>query len=280
MQQPCSQCGSVNRPDAATCASCGKALSRPDSPVPASSPETDPALNVPTQPLSDAPTQPRKKSPRRLVVLAVLVVAIITALAGGGFLLRAHPNPGQLHQAASATPALYASSLTAEQPGWQCQTGAFCNFRADGLHVQAPTDHLYFSELYGQDFGEQVIDVKARLDDGDPDFVGVAIAFRSVGIDGYGFLLFANGTYQLVRWDIQGNATNLIPITPSTAIHTGLGKTNEIKIIAQGAEITLVVNGLQLSQISDPTYTTGNIALGAARFAAEAVFSNLTITRP
>ena len=280
MQQPCNQCGSVNAPEASVCASCGAALSRPDSPQPVS-PETDPALNVPTQPLQDMQaTAPRKRSPRRLALLAALAVVVIVALAGGGFLLRAHLNTSQPHQAASAPPALYANSLTKEQQNWQCQPGAFCAFRADGLHVQAPTDHLYFSELYGQDFGEQVIDVKARLDDGDPDFVGVAIAFRSVGIDGYGFLLFANGTYQLVRWDIQGNATNLIPITPSTAIHTGLGKTNELKIIAQGAEITLIVNGQQLNQISDATYTTGNVALGAARFAAEAVFSNLTITRP
>ncbi|HLW01436.1 MAG TPA: hypothetical protein VKT82_22460 [Ktedonobacterales bacterium] len=280
MQQPCNQCGSVNAPDAAICAACGAALLRPDAPQPVSA-ETDPALNVPTQPLSAAPPPPpHKKSPRRLALLAALVVVVIVALAGGGFLLRARPHTGQPQSAASAPPALYANSLTTDQPDWQCEAGATCAFRADGLHIDAPTDHLYFSELYGQDFGAQVIDVQARLDDGDPDFVGVAIAFRSVGIDGYGFLLFANGTYQLVRWDAQGNATNLIPLTPSAAIHTGLGRTNELKIIAQGASITLIVNGQQLQQISDSTYTTGNIALGAARFAAEAVFSHLTITKP
>jgi hypothetical protein len=282
MQHPCSQCGSVNAPDAAVCASCGAALSRPDATQPLAA-EVDPALNVPTQPLhaTDLPVATtRKRSPRRLALLAGLAIIVIAALVGGGFLLRAHPGVALLQPTPSAPPPLYASSLTHNQQGWQCQHGAFCAFRADGLHVQAPTDHLYFSELYGQDFSAQVIEVQARLDDGDPDFVGVAIAFRSAGIDGYGFLLFANGTYQLVRWDMQGNATELIPITASAAIHTGLGKTNDLKIIAQGAEITLIVNGQQLQQVSDPTYTSGNIALGAARFAAEAVFSHLTITRP
>ena len=280
MQQPCSQCGALNAPEASVCASCGAALSRSDSPQPIS-PEPDPALNVPTQPLQEMQaTPPRKRSPRRLALLAALAVVVIVALAGGGFLLRANLNTSQPHQAASAPPALYAASLTVDQHDWQCEQGAYCQFEANGLHVLAPTDHLYFSELSGQKFSEQVINVKTRLDNGDPDFVGVAIAFRSIGVDGYGFLVYASGQYELVKWDQQGYATVLIPLSTTAAIHTGLNQTNALKVVALGSEITLSINDIQLNQVNDSTYSNGYLLLGAARFAADAVFSHLTITKP
>ncbi len=278
MQQLCSQCGVVNAPEATVCAACGAALSRLDAPQPVS-PEPDPAQHAPTQPLPGAQKPPRKISPRALALLALAVV-VVAALAGGGFLLSANPGVHRSPQAAGGPPALYANSLTSDQPAWQCEDGATCQFEANGLHILAPTDHLYFSELSGQQFGAQVIDVQVRLDNGDPDIVGVAIAFRSIGVDGYGFLVYASGLYELVRWDQQGDVTVLVPLATTAAIHTGLNRTNDLQIIAQGDEITLSINGFQLAQVFDSTYSTGYLLLGAARFAADAVFSNLAVTKP
>lgn len=273
MQQPCTQCGAVNAPEAPTCTSCGALLSAAQS----SPPEM---FSGPDEPARQAPdglaSPPRKKLPAWLVLLPIIGIPLLLAgLVAGGFLLFARP----VHRTVSRPP-LYADSLTRDQAAWQCEAGATCQFEHDGLHILASTDHLYFSELSGQQFGEQVIEVKGKLDDGDPQFVGLAIAFRSVGIDGYGFLAFANGTYELVKWDAQGFASTLIPLTPSNAIHTGLNQINAFKVLARADTITLFVNGQQLQQISDSTYSRGSIALGAARFAADAVFSDLTVTSP
>jgi hypothetical protein len=273
MQQPCSQCGAVNAPEATACTSCGALLSAPQ----VSPPETFSGPDEPARQPPEALVLPlRKRLPAWLVLLSIIGIPLLLAgLVAGGVLLFARPA----HPTVSRPP-LYADHLTRDQAAWQCEAGATCQFEHDGLHILAPTDHLYFSELGGQQFGEQVIEVKGKLDDGDPQFVGLAIAFRSVGIEGYGFLVFANGTYELVKWDTQGFASTLVPLTPSSAIHTGLNQINAFKVIARAATITLVVNGQQLQQISDSTYSKGNIALGAARFAADAVFSDLTVTSP
>jgi hypothetical protein len=214
-------------------------------------------------------------------MVPLLVLALLAGLGSGGFWLystRLHPAPAAL----SPPPPLYANSLTTRQPAWQCQKGALCQNDARGLHVLATTDHLYFSFLSGKRFSQQVIEVKTKLDNGDPQFVGLVVAFRSVGLNGYGFLIFANGTYQLVKWDDTGAATNLVPRTFSSLIHIGLEQINTIKIIANGPTLTLFVNGHQLQQVHDDTFASGGIGLGAARFAADAVFvfSNLVITKP
>ncbi|HEY7348689.1 MAG TPA: hypothetical protein VH599_10275 [Ktedonobacterales bacterium] len=218
----------------------------------------------------------QQKMPVWLIVLAAIgIPLLLLALVAGAFLLFIRPA-----SRADTRPALYADSLTSDQGAWECEHGATCQFEANGLHILAPTDHLYFSQLSGRRFDEQVIEVQEKMDNGDPRIVGIAIAFRSTGLDGYGFVVFINGTYQLVRWDEAGAATNLIPLTSSAAIRTGLNQINDLKVIARGAEITLFINGQRLGQVSDHSYSSGSIALGAARIYADAVFSNLTITSP
>ncbi len=284
MRHLCSECGATLAPGATICPACGAALDD-EAPTQPLRPSSD---DMPTQPLAasegaaglaEPAPPPRKRSLIRVVALPALALVLLAALGAGGFWLyaaRLHPSsPG-----AQPRPPLYASSLTTRQAAWQCQQGALCQNDARGLHVLATTDHLYFSFLVGERFSEQVIEVKTKLDNGDPQFVGLVVAFRSTGLNGYGFLIFANGTYQLVKWNDGGMATNLIPLTFSPLIHTGLEQINALKIIAKGPSLTLFVNGHQLKQVYDATFASGGIGLGAARFAADAVFSHLVITRP
>lgn len=271
MQQPCGQCGALNAPETTTCVSCGAALVSLEPTQAIASPEESSALPQPVQ-----PAPPRQRSLLRLGLLAVVALLLVGGLGAGGFwFYAAHQQPKT-----QVPPPLYANSLTQNARAWKCQPGAYCQFETNGLHILATTDHVYFSFLSGKQFGEQVIDVKTKLDNGDPQFVGIIIAFRSVGIAGYGWAVYANGTYQLVRWDNQGFASDLIPLTHSAAIHTGLEQFNHLKIIAKGDTITLVINDLRLPPVIDSTYSSGVIGLGAARFAADAVFSNLTVTKP
>ena len=259
MQQRCPTCGAAIMPDAPACPACGALLGSHDA----------------TPPPEAAPPRPAKKHGRLFVWLSLGILLLLVGTGAGAFLLSAHRSASS-----ASRPPLYANSLTANQRAWQCQRGATCQFEANGLHILAPTDHLYFSVLSGPSFDDQVINVQGKLDNGDPQFVGLAIAFRSVGVDGYGWLVFANGDYELVEWDPQGNASYLIPLTPSPAIHRGLNQINKLTIIANHDQITLIINGQRLAQITDDTYTSGNLLLGAARTFADAVFANLSVTRP
>jgi hypothetical protein len=271
MQQTCSHCGALNAPETTICASCGAAL---DNSEPMSSVSSSAEAAGQPQPTLLPPSQ--KRLPLRLALLATLAVLLVAGLGAGGFWFYAAHQQPKTH----APPPLYANNLTKSVQEWQCQHGAYCLFANNGLHILAPTDHLYFSFLAGKQFGEQEIDVKVKLDNGDPQFVGLVVAFRSVGLAGYGWVIYVNGTYQLVKWDTAGMAVNLIPLTPSSAIHTGLEQFNQLKIVAKGSAITLFINDQRLQQVNDSTYSSGGIGLGAARYAADAVFSNLTITKP
>ena len=204
-----------------------------------------------------------------------LGLLVLVVLGAGVFWFVAH----QAHPGVSRAP-LYINSLTTDQHAWHCDPGATCQFEPTGLHILAPTDHLYFSILSGQRFEDQVINVQGELDQGDPQLVGLSIAFRSVGLNGYGWLVFANGTYELLKWDDQGTASPLLPLTHSPAIHPGLNQINQLTIIAAHNQITLMSNGQRLTQITDGTYGSGTIALGAARTSADAVFTHLSVTRP
>jgi hypothetical protein len=259
MQQHCPTCGAALMPDAPTCPACGALLGSHEA----------------TPPPEAAPTRQTRKLGKLFVLLSLGILLLLVGAGAGAFLLSAH-RPSS----SASRPPLYANSLTANQRAWQCQPGATCQFEANGLHILAPTDHLYFSVLSGQSFDDQVISVQGKLDNGDPQFVGLAIAFRSVGVDGYGWLVFANGTYELVEWDVHGTVSYLIPLTPSPAIHRGLGQINKLTIIAKHNQITLIINGQRLAQITDDTYIRGNLLLGAARAFADAVFTNLSVTRP
>lgn len=262
MQQRCPTCDAALLPDAPACPACGALPGSHDA-------------SAPTAPPEAAPTRQTKGHGRLLVWLSLGILLLLVGAGAGAFLLFIHQPP-----ASASRPPLYANSLTANQRAWQCQPGAACQFEANGLHILAPTDHLYFSVLSGQSFDDQVISVQGKLDNGDPQFVGLAIAFRSVGVDGYGWLVFAKGDYELVEWDPQGNASYLIPLTPSAAIHRGLNQTNKLTIIANHDQITLIINGQRLAQITDDTYTSGNLLLGAARTFADAVYANLSVTSP
>ena len=268
MQQRCPTCAAALTPGVPACPACGALLGSHDAAPPTSGPL------APTSPPEAAPPRQAKK-PGRLFVLLSLAILLLVGAGAGAFFFFAHRPPSSVSR-----PPLYASSLTANQSAWECQHGASCQFEADGLHILAPTDHLYFSAFRGQSFDNQVINVQGKLDVGDPEFVGLAIAFRSVGVDGYGWLVFANGNYELVEWDAQGNVSYLIPLTPSPAIHRGLGQINKLTIIANHSQITLIINGQRLAQITDDTYISGNLLLGAARTFADAVFANLSVTRP
>jgi hypothetical protein len=178
-------------------------------------------------------------------------------------------------------PPLYTASLTGDPGGWECQPNTQCQFAADGYHILAPDNHVYASELTSQFFSDAVIEVKGKIAKGNPEQAGLALIFRVVlEPEAYVFLAFGDGTYELVKWDDQGNPTKLIPITSSTAIHTGLNQINDLKVIADGSTLTLFANGKQLQQITDASYPDGTIALGAAATGTEAVFSQLIVTRP
>jgi hypothetical protein len=231
-----------------------------------------------------APQTQKKTSAGKVIGILLLVLGIpllLCALSLGGLVLLRR-QATLIAIPTVAVPPLYTSDLTADDGNWQCQPNTKCQFAADGYHILAPDDHVYFSQLNNY-FDDQIIDVQSSVAQGSSPDAGVAVGFRAFAPEGYAFLVFANGSYELVKYDDNGDPTRLIPPTPSSAIHQGLNQSNELKIIANREQITLFINGKQVNQYTDSSstaYYDGNLALGAVAAGTNAVFSKLVVTRP
>ncbi len=96
----------------------------------------------------------------------------------------------------------------------------------------------------------------------------------------YCFSISGDGYYQVSKYE-AGTRTPLAgDWTPSDAINTGAA-TNILEVNCNGAMLTFVVNGVQVAQVEDDTYSKGDIGLYAGAFFdpdVEVYFDNLSIT--
>ena len=73
---------------------------------------------------------------------------------------------------------------------------------------------------------------------------------------GYLFGISCDGFYRLRAWDGE-NFSELAGWRQSEYIHTGPNLTNRIGVIAEGAELSLYINGHLVDKIQDSTYSSG-----------------------
>ena len=102
--------------------------------------------------------------------------------------------------------------------------------------------------------------------------------------NGYGFYITADGYYSLWKYT-SGSPSSLIPSTSSSAINTGLGNWNILKVVTLGSKISVYVNGTLLGSVNDSLYLSGKVGVGAfdqsssPYSVAEFDFVTLDITR-
>jgi hypothetical protein len=316
MQQTCSRCGGLLVPGASTCNYCGAPVSssypqpgteygpysqgsQPTDPYaaqytqPTASPSA-PSFGPPSQPSSfgpppqqatfSPPAPARKKSPVPLIGVILAIIIVLAGLGVGGYVLfkgTGTTTTGTPTPTPTPVPPLYQANLTSNPGGWDCPGNA-CSFRSDGYHILSP-DNTYDSLLTTQTFDKLVIQVKGIIAQGDPQNAGLAVEFhvpQNAVAAGYGFFLYDDGSYTLVKWDTNGNPTTVIANFKSPAIHSGLNQENDLKLVINGTQFTFYVNGQQVTQGSDSTYPSGYIGLAASGKNTEAIFSDLIVTSP
>jgi len=148
------------------------------------------------------------------------------------------------------------------------------------IQKQQATGGLDGKYLPGQ-YADTSTTVDVRLVGDFPDRY-VNIGCRDSDAGGYHLSVIpASGTFRLLR-DAQGQdtPTRLIDDTPSTAIKRN-GEVNRLTLSCVGNTITVTINGTQVGQARDNTYSTGKIyiATGGDNLTAEAHFRNLVVTQ-
>lgn len=134
------------------------------------------------------------------------------------------------------------------------------------LNINQPNT-VQFATLLDPEFSDFVVEVDGRQRAGPADG-SYGVLFRVQDADRfYRFAITANGLYAVERHDADGTWTRLTQDwLSSEAINQGLNVANRLKVIANGPEFTVYVNDILLQQVSDPTYTSGTVALSAGTF--------------
>lgn len=89
---------------------------------------------------------------------------------------------------------------------------------------------------------------------------------RSTADRGYWFNITCDGKFAFQRWnanppDKQSSVTNLIAWSSSSNIRPGANSVNRIGVLAKENQFTLFINGMQVGQIEDSTYSSGGFGI-------------------
>ena len=98
----------------------------------------------------------------------------------------------------------------------------------------------------------------------------------------YCFSISGDGYYLVSRYGGGSREKLTGDWATSDAVHLGAA-TNVLEVICQGAQMTFVVNGVQVTQVEDSDYPRGDIGLYAGTFFepdVEVRFDNLRVERP
>lgn len=149
------------------------------------------------------------------------------------------------------------------------------------ITIAAPNT-IQYSTLADKTFGDFALEVDAWQRSGPPES-SYGILFRLQDAQQfYRFEITGSGLYMVERRNGNGTWTRLVPDwTLSTAINQGLNVANRLKIIAAGSNLTFYANDILLTQVTDPGFTDGSIALDAGTFGGgnqQVSFDNLSIT--
>ncbi len=167
--------------------------------------------------------------------------------------------------------------------GWEEYTntdGSGCKFTGGAYNANAVDG--YYTPCYATatDFGNFAIEADMKITAG-AGCGGIIFRADEKTDQLYFFRVCQDGTEGLIKYvdNTAGDATHLMDADNSSVVNTGVGQPNQLAVLAEGAAITLYVNGQPIGSVSDDTYARGQIALfaDASNGSTEVVFSNVNI---
>ena len=286
----CTNCSTPLNNDKGFCPNCGHPVDVSDTATVQSQTTSygnnpyagNPYGNQPYIPPPPYTQQSPRKGPGAVWIVIVTVIAILAIV--GGIQGALHSGVSQSNVTATNT-ATVASTQTTVNPytnggtlvlndplqdnslgnGWVEKTYSFgnCSFTGGTYHVigLSTTEGIHCAA--SPDFSNFAFEVQMTIIKGDNG--GVDFRLDSTQNTKYIFFVGTDGSFALDRGQGLINQV-LFNSTSSSAIHSGLGQTNIIAVVAQGSKITLYINGKLVASVTDNTYTHGQIALLAAPY--------------
>jgi len=138
---------------------------------------------------------------------------------------------------------------------------------------------MYWNNEQGP-FGNAQIDIDVKHEAGTDDEAAAGLVFRFQDTGNtYLFLVSVNGYFEVAKW-VANDWTTLNKWTTSSAIHAGPAS-NHLTVIADRTFLTFLVNGTQVADLMDGSFSAGKIGVIVAAYqdGADVVesFDNLTV---
>lgn len=151
-----------------------------------------------------------------------------------------------------------------------------CGFSEGAYHVGGSQISGFFCTASATNFSNFAYQVQMTITQGDTG----GIVFRVDETKGtyYLFRIGSDGSYALDIYN-NNNYVNTLKSGPSSTINIGLNQSILVAVVANGSNIDLYVNNTNIDNVSDGTYSQGEIGVTAVSFGnpTEAVFSNAKV---
>jgi len=141
---------------------------------------------------------------------------------------------------------------------------------------------LWIWSLVGTDYDDIVVEVDTRIDSPTPDNSWGIFCRYSDADNQYGFEIGNDGLYVIYAL-VGGEFIQLTDWMFSSAINTGEGAENHIRVSCIGETLELIVNGVRLAQVTDSTFRNGDVALVSVTYesgGSRVAFDNLVLRQP
>jgi hypothetical protein len=158
---------------------------------------------------------------------------------------------------ANSTPAsdvVFQDSLTTDTSGWLEDQHVF--IKGDGLHI---VGGYYTLAPVATAPADIEVSVQATHVSG-PDTGGYGIVMRRTPGNRYEFDITGKGEWYVLK-QVSKQFSYLVGPAPDSAVKTGLGATNALKVRAQGDHFEFWVNNVKVGEVTDTANAAGQFGL-------------------
>lgn len=216
----------------------------------------------------------RKSRRKRKFLFAAIIILVVAAGAIYGYYTLG--IPGHLVSGSTTIPGtntvLFSDPLTTNINNWSSDS-SHCFFEANAYHIK--NNSVCYSSAGS--IGNASISVQAKQVAGSP-LLPYGLVFRSGGKGNwYEFDIDSNGSWDFVKV-VNDTTSEIVHSTPNKAIKSGLNTTNTLMVQIKGSHFVFFVNGAQVGQADDTTFSSGETGLAVLGASTEVAFNNFKIT--
>lgn len=207
-----------------------------------------------------------------LVTLMLLVPASVTFALATTDQVQQNDDATSAIAVIKATPPAYVVSFREDQGLWETsddpQTPIF--YQAGAYHVGAFSQDSFVWGVGDVEVADLLLEVDLFPIAG-ADTNEAGIVFRQKDAENfYTFMVTRNGFFTL-RKLVNSEWSDLIPWTAAEAMNSAENGVNRLGVMAEGPDITLLVNDVVVGQASDESFDSGSVGLSAGSFDADGI---------